>query len=444
VRNFGAHIGQAFQTDEVYGVHFGENWVSVDRNVDYDKTYAAIGEVVDGYPGLYRDLQTYLKERIREVLTGAGEAIIVRIYGPDLQVLRDKAEEVRQALEGVEGLVRLKKELMAEIPHVQVQMDMDKARDYGLKPGDLRRASARLMAGEEMGDIYVEGRTYDVQVWTPPRLRHNVEAYRQMLFDTPSGQRVRLGEVADVRILPTPDSIKREGGSRRIDVQANLGDRDLASVAADVEARLARVEWPLGYHAVLTGEIVELRAARTRLLLLSILSAVGIYFLLQVSLRSWRLATLSFLSLPSALVGGVLATYAAVGVISLGSLVGFLTVLGIAARNGILMIDHFQHLERHEGEPFGMGLVLRGANERLRPIVMTAGTTALALVPLVVYGNLPGHEIEHPMAVVILGGLVTSTLLNLFVVPALYLRFGAGVVRREDSADASRLSASPG
>jgi CzcA family heavy metal efflux pump len=444
VRNFGAHIGQAFQTDEVYGVHFGENWVSVDRNVDYDKTYAAIGEVVDGYPGLYRDLQTYLKERIREVLTGAGEAIVVRIYGPDLQVLRDKAEEVRQALSGVPGLVRLHKELMAEIPHVQVQMDMDKAREYGLKPGDLRRASARLMAGEEMGDIYVEGRTYDVQVWTPPRLRHNVEAYRQMLFDTPSGQRVRLGEVADVRILPTPDSIKREGGSRRIDVQANLGDRDLASVAADVEARLARVEWPLGYHAVLTGEIVELRAARTRLLLLSILSAVGIYFLLQVSLRSWRLATLSFLSLPSALVGGVLATYAAVGVISLGSLVGFLTVLGIAARNGILMIDHFQHLERHEGEPFGMGLVLRGANERLRPIVMTAGTTALALVPLVVYGNLPGHEIEHPMAVVILGGLVTSTLLNLFVVPALYLRFGAGVVRREDSADASRLSASPG
>jgi Cu/Ag efflux pump CusA len=140
----------------------------------------------------------------------------------------------------------------------------------------------------------------------------------------------------------------------------------------------------------------------------------------------------------------VLAAYAAGGVISLGSLVGFLTVLGIAARNGILMIDHFQHLERHEGEPFGMGLVLRGANERLRPIVMTAGTTALALVPLVVYGNLPGHEIEHPMAVVILGGLVTSTLLNLFVVPALYLRFGAGVVRREDSADAPRLSASPG
>jgi CzcA family heavy metal efflux pump len=441
VRNFGAHIGQAFQTDEVYGVHFGENWISIDRNVDYDRTYAAVNEVVEGYPGLYRDLQTYLKERIREVLTGAGEAIVVRISGPDLEVLREKAEEVRHALSDVPGLARLYKEIMVEIPHIQVQMDMDRARPYGLKPGDLRRASARLMAGEEMGDIYIEGRTYDVQVWTPPRLRHNVEAYRQMLFDTPSGQRVRLGEVADVQILPTPDSIKRENGSRRIDVKANLGNRDLAAVAADVEARLQQIDWPLGYHAVLTGEIVELRAARTRLLIFSVLAAAGIFLLLHVSLRSWRLAALSFLTLPSALVGGVLAAYAADGVISLGSLVGFLTVLGIAARNGILMIDHFQHLERYEGEKFGIGLVLRGAGERLRPILMTAGTTGLAILPLVIYGNLPGHEIEYPMAVVILGGLVTSTLLNLFVVPALYLRFGAGAARWEEDGEAPKLPA---
>jgi Cu/Ag efflux pump CusA len=330
---------------------------------------------------------------------------------------------------------------MVEIPHVQVQMDMDRAQPYGLKPGDLRRASARLMAGEEVGDIYLDGRTYDVQVWTPPRLRHNVEAYKQMLFDTPSGQRVRLADVADVQILPTPDSIKREGGSRRIDVQANLGNRDLAAVAADVEARLQQIEWPLGYHAVLTGEIVELRAARTRLLAFSVFAAAGIFLLLQVSLRSWRLATLSFLTLPSALVGGVLAAYVAGGVISLGSLVGFLTVLGIAARNGILMIDHFQHLERYEDEKFGIGLVLRGAGERLRPILMTTLAAGLGIVPLVIYGNLPGHEIEYPMAVVILGGLVTSTLLNLFVVPALYLRFGAGAARWEEDGEAPKLPA---
>ena len=152
---------------------------------------------------------------------------------------------------------------------------------------------------------------------------------------------------------------------------------------------------------------------------------VAILLLLQASFNSWRLAFLSLLTLPSALVGGVLAAWLAGGVLSLGSLVGFLTVLGIAARNGIMMTNHFQHLERYEGEQFGMALVLRGARERLRPILMTTGAAGFAVLPLVIFGNLPGHEIEYPMAVVILGGLVTSTLLNLFILPALYLRFGA-------------------
>jgi CzcA family heavy metal efflux pump len=441
VRNFGAHIGQAFLADEVYGVNFGENWISIDRNADYDRTHAAVQEMVEGYPGLYRDLQTYLKERIREVLTGAGEAIVVRIFGPELEVLREKAEEVRQALVGVEGLVSLHKELMVEVPHIQVQLDLERARPYGLKPGDVRRASSTLMAGEEVGDIFIGGRTYDVQVWTPPHLRHNVNTYAQTLIDTPSGRRVRLNEVADIQVLPTPDNIRRENGSRRIDVKANLGSRDLAAVAHDVEARLAQIEWPLGYRAVLQGEIVELREARARLILLSLLVTAGMFLLLQASFRSWRLATISFMTLPFALVGGVLAAYAAGGVISLGSLVGFLTVLGIAARNGIMMINHFQHLERYEGESFGIQLVLRGASERLRPILMTTAAAGLAIVPLVIYGDLPGHEIEFPMAVVILGGLVTSTLLNLFVLPALYLRFGAGATRWEGTAEAP-LSAS--
>jgi Cu/Ag efflux pump CusA len=160
-----------------------------------------------------------------------------------------------------------------------------------------------------------------------------------------------------------------------------------------------------------------------------VLALAAIFVLLQQSFGSWRLATLSFLTLPSALVGGVLAAWLAGGIISLGSLIGFLTVLGIAARNGIIMINHFQHLERYEGEAFGLELVLRGASERLRPILMTTGAAGLAILPLIIFGNLPGHEIEYPMAVVIMGGLVTSTLLNLFIVPALYLRFGRGTVR---------------
>src|SRR5262249_19662379 len=161
---------------------------------DYDKTISAIEEVVQGYPGLYRDLQTYLKERIREVLTGASEAIIVRIFGSDLDVLRDKAEEVRRALSGIDGIADLKKELMVEVPHVQVAVKPEEARRYGLKPGDVRRASSTLMAGEEVGDIFTGGRTYDVQVWTTFDWRHSLTSIQQMLIDTPTGKRVRLGE----------------------------------------------------------------------------------------------------------------------------------------------------------------------------------------------------------------------------------------------------------
>jgi CzcA family heavy metal efflux pump len=426
VRNFGAHIGQAFAADEVVGVNFGENWISISKEADYDKTHAKIEEMVEGYPGLYRDVQTYLKERIREVLTGAGEAIVVRIFGPDLEVLRTKAEEVRTALADVPDLVNLHKELMVEVPHIQVTVKLDEAQRYGLKPGDVRRASASLMAGTEVGDIFIGGRTYDVQVWTAPASRHSVDSVREMLIDTPTGQRAHLAEVADVSIQPTPNVIRREGSSRRIDVQANVRGRDLGAVARDVQSRLEKLAFPLGYYAVLQGEYQELSAARRRLELFSMLALAVIFVLLQQSFDSWRLAALSFLTLPSALVGGILAAWLAGGVISLGSLVGFLTVLGIAARNGIIMINHFQHLERYEGEVFGMKLVLRGASERLRPILMTTGAAGLAILPLIIFGDLPGHEIEYPMAVVILGGLVTSTLLNLFILPAFYLRFGRG------------------
>jgi Cu/Ag efflux pump CusA len=224
-------------------------------------------------------------------------------------------------------------------------------------------------------------------------------------------------------MTPTPNAILRENLARRLDVGANVEGRDLGSVVRELDDRLEDIKFPLEYRAEILGEYAERQAAQGRMLIYAVAAAIGVFLLLQVSFGSWRLATLSFLTLPMALVGGVLAAYMADGVISLGSLVGFLTVLGVAARNGIMLISHYQHLERYEGEPFGPGLVLRGARERLAPILMTALASAFALLPLVVAGEIPGHEIEHPMAVVIMGGLVTSTLLNLVVVPSLYLRF---------------------
>jgi CzcA family heavy metal efflux pump len=424
VRNCGSHIGQALLADEVVGVHFGENWVSVDPSVDYDKTLAGIQEVVAGYPGIHRDVQTYLKERIREVLTGASQEVVVRVYGPDLDVLRAKAEEVVEAMSKIEGTVDPHMELHTDVPQINVRVDLAAAQRYGLKPGDVRRASGVLVASEEVGDVFSDGRAYDVHVWSTPETRSSLTSIRQLPIDTPGGEQVALGDVADVRIEPTPNTVEHENLARKIDAGANVQGRDLGSVAHDLRRALEQIDFPLGYHAEILGEYKERQAAQRRLLLVGLFAALGIFLLLQACFRDWRLATLSFLTLPMAIVGGALAAFIGDGIISLGSLVGFFTILGIAARNGILMINHFQYLEQHEGESFGPPLVLRGARERLAPIVMTTLATGLAVVPLVAAGRIPGHEIEHPLAVVILGGLVTSTMLNLLVLPALYLRFG--------------------
>jgi CzcA family heavy metal efflux pump len=431
VRNAGSHIGQALLMDEVVGIDFGENWISVDPSVDYDETLAKIHEVVDGYPGLYRDVLTYLKERIREVLTGSSEAITIRIYGQDLAQLQETADEVNEILGGIPGVTENHVESLKDIPQVSVVVDLPAAERYGLKPGDVRRAAARLLAGEEAGDIFRDGKAYDVQVWSTPETRDTYSDIGNLLFDTPSGEYVRLKDVAEVTIEPVPNVIYHDSLFRSLDVGANIdGTRDLGSIVADVEDRLEDYDWPAEYHAEFLGEYTERQEAAGRLNIGAIAAAIGVLLLLQASFGSWRLATLSFLTLPIALIGGVLAAYLTGGVISLGSLVGLFTVLGIVARNGIMLISHYQHLERFEGMAFGPELVLRGARERVVPIMMTVLTTGLALVPLLIAGEIPGQEIEYPMAWVILGGLITATLLNLFVVPSLYLRFGKGLRAR--------------
>ncbi len=442
VRNFGAHIGQAEAADEVVGMYFGENWISVDPSVDYEDTLASVQQVVDGYPGLYRDVQAYLKERIREVLAGSSDAIVVRIYGQDLDVLHDKAEEVRQVLSGIDGVVEEHVELHVNEPQIEVEVDLAKAHEFGIKPGDVRRSVAAFVATEEVGDLYYGGKVYDVRVAGVPSARNSLSSIQDLLIDTPSGERVRLGDVARVEVAPTPNEIEREHASRKIDVSANVRGRDLGSVIDDLNQGLTQVTFPLEYHAELLGEYQERQAASQRLTWFAIAAVIGVFVLLQASFGSMRLAIVAFLTLPMALVGGVIAAYLGDGIISLGSLVGFLTVFGIAARNGIMLINHYQHLEREEGVPFGPGLVLQGAKERLSPIMMTALATGLALVPLVVAGSIPGHEIEHPMAVVILGGLVTSTLLNLFIMPVLYLKFGKG--KRKVNVGSAGPSPTPG
>ena len=456
VRNFGSHIGRAEVADEVVGPNFTELWISVDPD-DVEETMHRVQEVVEGYPGLYRDVLTYLRERIKEVLTGAKATIVVRIFGPELDTLRDTAQQVYNEMSQVEGVSTPHIEQQKLVPQIQMRLRPDAAARFGLTAGQVRHAVQTFVRGTTVGEVYYGQKSIPVMVWGVPQVRTDLAALRRLPIDLPRGSTaspppaspptalpgvmaaplsaaapasaasngyVVLGDVADVEIVPAPNEVMHENGSRRIDVTCNVQGRDLGSVAREIEERVKRLQFERGYHPEFIGEYAASQESQRRLLLLGAMSLVGILLLLYVDFANWRLTLLVFLTIPFALVGGVVGAWLDTGILSLGSLVGFVTVLGIAARNGIMLVSHYRHLEQVEGEPFGLGLVLRGSAERLAPILMTALSTGLALVPLIVRGNLPGHEIEYPMAVVILGGLVTSTLLNLFLLPPLYAAWG--------------------
>lgn len=424
VRNFGAHIGRAEVADEVVGINFTELWISLDPSAPYDATVAKLQAVVDGYPGLQRDLLTYLRERIKEVLTGASATIVVRVFGPDLGELQRKAAEVGAAIAGVSGAADVKVQALTLVPRIEVAFDPVRAQQLGVTPAAVRETVATMVRGTKVGEVFDAQKIFDVVVWGTPDVRHDLFALRRLPVELPAGGYSPLSSVADVRVTPTPNEITREGGSRRIDITSNVRGRDLGAVARDIEAALARVTFDSGYHAEVLGEYKARADSQRRLLMLGAVSLLCILLVLHVDFGSMRMVGLIAFTIPFALIGGVVGVVLTGGVLSLGSLVGFVTVLGIAARNGIMLVSHYRHLEHEEGMPFGPDLVLRGAEERLSPILMTALVTGLALVPIILGGDRSGHEIEHPMAVVILGGLATSTILNVFLLPAIYLRFG--------------------
>jgi CzcA family heavy metal efflux pump len=425
VYNIGSHVGRAETGDQVVGINSGELWISLDPAANYNATVAAIQEATDGYPGVFRTIQAYQPQRIGEALARPDQDIVVRVYGYDLETLRAKAQEVQQALVGVAGVVDARADLQAEEPQVEIEVDLAAAERYGIKPGDVRRSATTLLSGLQVGNLFEDQKVFDVVVWGTPEIRHSLTNVRDLLIDTPDGGHVRLGEVAKIRIVPAPTIIKRDTVSRFVDVGARVSGRDLGAVTAEIRQRLQAIQFPLEFHAEVLGTSMAQQVAQQQLLGVLAVVVIGMFLLLQAAFRSWRLATVVFLTLPLALAGGVLAALAGGGILSLGSLFGFLAVLGVAVRNGVVLISQFQQLERREGQAFGAELVLNGARERLAPILMTSLATAVALIPFVIFGDIPGLEIVYPMAVVILGGLATSLLLNLFIIPTLYLRFGA-------------------
>lgn len=423
VRNVGSHVGRAETGDQVVGINSGELWASLDPAADYDQTVAAIRAATSGYPGLSAIVQTYQPERLGQTLTSPDHDITVRIYGHDLAVLRDKAQEVRQAVAEIDGVVEARTETQAEEPQLEIEVDLAAAERHRVIPGDVRRQATTLLSGLQVGTLFEEQKVFEVVVWGVPEIRNSLSDIRGLPIETPLGL-VRLDDLADVRIVPTPVIIRRDAVSRFVDVDVSVQGRRFGAVAAAIDERIDKIAFPMEFHAEVLGDAATRQAAWWRVWAAALTAVIGMFLLFQAAYQSWSLAGVSLLTLPMALAGGVLAAFAAGG-LTLGALFGLFAILGIAVRNGMVMISHLRHLEETEGEPFGSNLVLRGAQERLAPILMTALSVALALLPFVLFGDIAGHEILRPMAIVMLGGLVTSTVLTLFVTPALYLRFGA-------------------
>jgi CzcA family heavy metal efflux pump len=441
VEDVGAHVGRAVGGDQIVDVNSGEVWVGIDPDADYDGTLASIEEVVGRVPQVEHEVVTYTEQKIRDVgalqegdnpvksddlavLTGSAEPLVVRVYGQNLGVLRREARTVRQLVDEVDGVGDTRIELPPAQPNLEIEVDLEKAQRLGIKPGDVRRAEATLLQGIQVGSIFDEQKVFDVIVQGVPAVRRNVASVRNLLIDTPDGGHARLGQVAHVRVAPASALIQRDAVSRYLDVEANVSGRSLDSVANDVESELAKVQFPLEYHAEVLKETTGEEINGGRMTAFAIAALIAAFLLLQAAFRSWRLALLAFVTLPVALAGGLLAALVMDGELTLGALVGLLAVFGLAARAAAVLVRQLQDLQLRDRGSLRLPLVLRGAHERLGPVVTSAAAIAAMMLPFAIAGAEPGLEILHPMAVVILGGLVTWALSSLFVLPALYVRFG--------------------
>lgn len=424
VRNAAAQIGRAALSYDVADVNSSEVWVSIDPTAPYQDTLDAIQRAASLQKGFTGDVETYLSKKMRERLTGEDESITVRVYGQDPQILRAKAEEVRAVLSKIEGIKKPQVEQLAERPAINVSVDLDRARDHGLKPGDVRRYASAMVSGITAGALFHDQKVVDVVVWGAPGIRGSEEDVRNLPIETDTGDLVKLSEVATVSIAPTVNIIRRHGVSRRIDIEAEVSGRPLSDVHKDVARRIADIALPFEYHARVMGEHLERRAALSTLYTYAGASLVLIFLLLQTAFASWRLAALTLLSLPASLLGGLAITVLLKDLSMLGAVLGLFAVLGIAIRNAIMLIQRFQEME-HGNTEDRAAVVARGLNERFQPIMTTAITTAAVVLPFALLGNVAGLEIANPSALVILAGLVTSTLSSLVVIPALYMRSGA-------------------
>lgn len=427
VENVAQQIGRAEKADDTWNTNYSEFQVHL-KPVPGEKAEDAENSVrtsLTRFPGASFAIHEFLAERIEETISGVNAEVVVKIFGDDLDVIDAKARELTRVLSGVRGAADVQVESPPGAPRIMVRLRPDRLRQFGFRPLDVLEGVQTAYEGTVVAQTYEASRVFEVAVILEDSVRRNPEALGALMLRNPDGPRLPLRELADIYEDSGRYMILHDGTRRRQAVTCNVRGRDLAGFIDEAKRQVrSKVNFPAGSYAIFTGTAQAREQAQRELLIYSAVAAVGILLLLSMVFRGGRNLALVLANMPFALVGGVAAVFLTGGWLTIGSLVGFITLFGITTRNSIMMISHYEHLVEHEGMTWGLVAALRGSSERLVPVLMTALVTALGLLPLALGSGEPGREIEGPMAIVILGGLATSTLLNLLVLPALALRWG--------------------
>jgi CzcA family heavy metal efflux pump len=431
VKSTARRTGRAELDEHAQGVEAAEIDVGLEmQKRSKEEFLQELRRALTAVPGMSITIGQPISHRIDHMLSGTRANIAVKIFGQDLRQLRTLAQQVRDTMAKVPGVADLSIEQQTDIPVLRVQIDRERIARAGLKVEEVSEAIETAFLGKAVSRVLEGQRSFDLVVRAEDASRQNLETIRSSLIDTPLGGKIPLTLLADVKKDLGPNTISREDVQRKIVVSSNVAGRDLQGVVRDIQSNVANnVRFPSGYYVTYGGQFESAEDASQTIGFLSVLVLAGIVLLLMVALRSLRDALIILVNLPLALIGGVFGIFLSGGVLSVASLIGLITLFGIAARNGIMMVSHIRHLMEEEGETFQRA-VERGAMERLSPILMTALCAGLALLPLVLHAGEPGSEILTPMAIVILAGLFSSTALNMIVVPALYLRFGRPAVEK--------------
>lgn len=428
VTSVSRRTGRAEQDEHAEGVHYSEIDVDFDQNAKRKKS-AILEEIRDNLnslPGVFTNIGQPISHRLDHLLSGVRAQIALKLFGPDLNILRQKAAEINNVLAGTKGLVDLQVEQQVLVPQVKIQLLRDEAQKYGIILGDLAHLLEKALQGQVVGQILEQQKNIDVVMRFDEKSRSDLELIKKIPIKImPDGTKIKLEQVADIYESMGPNIINRENAQRRIVILANSSGRDLKGLVNEIKEKINRnIELPQGFYLAYGGQFEGQEAASQLMIILSTISIFGIFIVLYAHFHSVFIAIQIMLNIPMAFIGGIIATYLTDKSISIAGLVAFVTLCGIASRNGIMMLSHYLHLMKYEGEAFSREMVIRGSLERLIPVLMTALTAILGLIPLTLAGGEAGKEILHPVAIVIVGGLMSSTLLDIFVTPTIFYHYG--------------------